>query len=138
MQNFGITTYNGANQKSALGMEGNVAAALGYVIGIIAIILAIIEKENRFVKFHALQSIFWSITLSILFFVVFIVLGILVAILSQVSSALGGILGLLITLLVPVYLLVLFGGLLFAAYKAYQGAAFKLPLVGNFAEKFTK
>ena len=43
--------------KSALGLDGNVAAALGYPIGIIAIICLIMEKENRFVKFHALQSI---------------------------------------------------------------------------------
>ena len=43
--------------KSALGLDGNVAAALGYPIGIIAIISLCIEKENRFVKFHALQSI---------------------------------------------------------------------------------
>jgi uncharacterized membrane protein len=43
--------------KSALGLDGNVAAALGYPIGIIAIISLIMEKENRFVRFHALQSI---------------------------------------------------------------------------------
>ena len=43
--------------KSALGLDGNVAAALGYPIGIIAIICLVMEKENRFVKFHALQSI---------------------------------------------------------------------------------
>ena len=41
--------------KSALGLDGNVAAAIGYPIGIIAIISLIMEKENRFVKFHALQ-----------------------------------------------------------------------------------
>ncbi len=39
--------------KSALGLDGNLAAALGYPIGIIAIICLIMEKENRFVKFHA-------------------------------------------------------------------------------------
>ena len=43
--------------KSALGLDGNVAAALGYPIGIIAIISLIIEKENRFVRFHAMQSL---------------------------------------------------------------------------------
>jgi uncharacterized membrane protein len=133
-----ISTYNGANQKSALGMEGNLAAAIGYPIGIVGLISAIIEKENRFVKFHAWQSVIWSFGFSIVFFIVFFVLGILAAIIGQVSSALGGIFALLISLLVPLYLLILFGALLFAAYKAYQGAVFKLPIAGNLAEKFTK
>src|ERR1044072_1070565 len=59
--NFSTSPLFGGNQmdtgKSALGLDGNVAAALGYPIGIIAIISLIMEKENRFVKFHALQSI---------------------------------------------------------------------------------
>src|SRR6266436_3505460 len=43
--------------KSALGLDGNVAAALGYPISVIAIISLVMEKENRFVKFHAVQSL---------------------------------------------------------------------------------
>ena len=49
--------------KSALGLDGNLAAALGYPIGIIAIICLVMEKENRFVKFHALQSILLHVAL---------------------------------------------------------------------------
>jgi len=33
--------------KSALGLDGNVAAALGYPIGIIAIICLVMEKDSR-------------------------------------------------------------------------------------------
>ncbi len=43
--------------KSAIGLDGNLAAALGYPIGILAIICLIMDKENKFVKFHALQAI---------------------------------------------------------------------------------
>ena len=52
------------NQKSAIGLDGNLAAALGYPIGIIALILIFIEKENKFVRFHAIQSIVWSLFVS--------------------------------------------------------------------------
>ena len=51
--------------KSALGLDGNVAAAIGYPIGILAIICLIMEKENRFVKFHALQSILLHVAMVI-------------------------------------------------------------------------
>ena len=63
--------------KSALGLDGNLAAALGYPIGIIAIICVIMEKENRFVKFHALQSILYHVAAIVVFIVVIIVLVIL-------------------------------------------------------------
>ena len=64
--------------KSALGLDGNIAAALSYPIGIIAIICLIMEKENRFVKFHALQSI--------LLHVAFVVLAIAS---DRISSSMG-------------------------------------------------
>ena len=58
--------------KSALGLDGNLAAALGYPIGIIAIICLIMEKENRFVKFHALQSILLHVAFILVAIVVWI------------------------------------------------------------------
>ena len=39
------------SEKSALGLDGNLAAALGYPIGILSLISFIIEKQNKFVKF---------------------------------------------------------------------------------------
>src|SRR5438552_16902615 len=59
--------------KSALGLDGNVAAALGYPIGIIAIICLIMEKENRFVKFHALQSILLHVGFIVIVIAVWII-----------------------------------------------------------------
>src|SRR6266852_981295 len=118
--------------KSALGLDGNVAAALGYPIGIIAIICLIMEKENRFVKFHALQSILLhaaiivvGIGLSIIFMIIGIILGVASAAAS--SSAGGGfaaIFGLLSFLIWIVILVAYIGGLIMAAVKAYGGAYF--------------
>lgn len=118
----------GPNDKTGIGMEANLASALGYPIGLIAIILVIIEKENRFARFHALQSLL----LHVAWVVVFIVCGIFFAILAAISDVLG-ILGII---LFPVLLLVYIASLLFCAYKAYQGQMFKLPVIGDVSANF--
>lgn len=118
-------------------MDGNVTALLGYLVGIIALILVFMEKNNKFVRFHALQSVFWSLIWSVLFIVVGIIWGIasFVSVAAQ-SGALFGTVTLLFVLLFLVMTLVLIGGLVFAAIKAYGGNNFKLPLVGSLAEKY--
>ena len=128
--------------KSALGLDGNVAAALGYPIGVIAIICLIMEKENRFVKFHAWQAILLYIAL-IAVWIALVVLSIILGVIGIAASAtgsaggaLGSIIGLLWTL---VWLAVFLGGLIaiiIGAVKAYGGNYFKLPIIGNMAEKF--
>jgi uncharacterized membrane protein len=123
--------------KSALGLDGNVAAALGYPIGIIAIICLIMEKENRFVKFHALQSILYHVAAVVVFVVIVMILAILMIVLSMISStlaALGSLLWLLYLLAVIAYII----GLIYTAVKAYNGEKYMLPVIGNLAEKWTK
>ncbi len=135
MQNL-QSVASGAQQKSAIGLDGNLAAALGYPIGILGLVSAIIEKDNKFVKFHGFQSILWSIGMTIALVVVGIVLSILTFALGSASGTLGTIFGLLTGLVYLGGFLLIFGGLIFAAIKAYQGQMFKLPIVGNMAEKF--
>ena len=124
------------NQKSALGMDGNVTALIGYIVGIVALVLIFIEKDNKFVRFHALQSVLWSAICIVGIFVVAIVGTILALVLSQVSAGLGGIIGLLAMLIYLGLILAMLGGLLFGAIKAYGGDQFKLPIAGNLAEKW--
>ena len=127
--------------KSALGLDGNLAAALGYPIGIIAIICLIMEKENRFVKFHALQSILLHVAFIVVAIVVWI-LGFILLIAGAAASAAtnsgaaGGLVGMLFGLIWLVVVLGYLGGLIFAAVKSYQGAEFKLPIIGNLAANF--
>ena len=129
--------------KSDLGLDGNLAAALGYPIGIIAIISVIMEKENRFVKFHALQAIL----LHVLAIVVMIALWILIVILTIAgvaaaaatnSGAVGGLVGMLMGLLWLVFIVLYIVALIYAAVKSYQGNMFKLPIIGNMADKWIK
>ena len=127
--------------KSALGLDGNLAAALGYPIGIIAIICLIMEKENRFVKFHALQSILLHVAFIVVAIVVWI-LGFILLIAGAAASAAtnsgaaGGLVGMLFGLIWLVVVIGYLGGLIFAAVKSYQGAEFKLPIIGGIASNF--
>jgi uncharacterized membrane protein len=124
------------NQKSAIGLDGNITAVIGYIIGIIALVLIFIEKDNKFVRFHALQSVLWTVICVVGIIVVAIVGTILALVLAQVSSGLGSIVGILAMLIYIGLLLGLWGGLIFGAIKAYGGAEFKLPVAGNLAQKW--
>jgi uncharacterized membrane protein len=117
------------NQKSALGLDGNVTALIGYIIWIVALILIFIEKENKFVRFHAFQSVFYGLAI----FALFIVLAIFTTILAFVSSTLASLFSLLYLL---VWLAAL-AGIVLLCIKAYQGQMFKLPVIGNLAESMS-
>ena len=102
--------------KSSTGIQPNVAALLAYLVGFVSgIVFFLIEKENKFVRFHAMQSMGLSGGL----FVLGLVLGFL--------PVLGGL----------VVLLNLLGLVLWVVcmVKAYQEAWFKLPVIGDFAAK---
>ena len=127
--------------KSALGLDGNVAAALGYPIGIIAIISVAMEKENSFVKFHAIQSLCFHVGMIILMIALWIIGAIMLvggaaAAAATESGAVGGLVGMLFGLLWLVFIVLYFLGLILAAVKAYQGTMFKLPIIGNMAAKW--
>ncbi|CAN5821925.1 DUF4870 domain-containing protein [soil metagenome] len=132
MQNYSATG------KSAIGLDANVAAALGYVIGILGLINFLIEKEKKFVKFHGIQSVVYLVGVGAVFTVLWIVLVVFGVILSAISDVLGLLMWLINSVLFLAFILAMFGGLFYAAYKAYQGQMFKLPIVGNIAEKIVK
>jgi uncharacterized membrane protein len=106
--------------RTAIGLDENLVGALAYALGWLSgVVLLVVERENQFVRFHALQSTLvfgalcaiWFVAPAIVFFgwiVSFIVI-------PPVSAV--------------VWLLMLF--------KAYHGERYKLPLVGDFAEQRT-
>ncbi len=127
-----------ATGKSAIGLDANLAAALGYIIGILGLINFLIDKENKFVRFHGIQSVRFSVGIGAVFTMVWIILIILGIILSTISDVLGVLMWLINTVLFLAFFAAMLGGLIYAAYKAYQGQMFKLPIVGNIAEKIVK
>lgn len=101
--------------KTASGLDENIAGLLCYVF-IGAIIFLFIEKENRFIRFHAIQALLTG--LAIFVFTIFL----------NIIPLLGFLLNLL---LVPVFFIFW----VFLLYKAYQGEYFKVPIVGEIAIK---
>lgn len=130
-----------ATSPTGSGLDPKIAAALSY-IWIVGLIFFFMEKENRFIRFHAMQSILFGIANSILMMVLVVVAVILTFAFGIGGAMVGGGIGTLISMLVwLIWLLfwliamVVLVGLIFAAVKAYQGQIFKLPIIGNMAEK---
>ena len=130
-----------ASSAGGSGLDPKAAAALSY-IWIVGLIFFFIEKENRFVRFHAMQSILFGIANTVIMGLLVVVGIILTAVLSVGGALVGGPLGVIVHLLVWVVWLIFWliallfvVGLVFAAVKAYQGQMFKLPIIGNMAEK---
>ncbi len=128
---------NMSGGKSALGLDANVTALIGYLIGIVALILIFIEKDNKFVRFHAIQSVLWGVFCGVGIVVIAIVGAVLGLVLTQVSGGLAGVVWLLTILIYVGLLFGLLGGLIFGAIKAYGGSMSRLPVVGGFAEKWS-
>lgn|SRR5699024_1358722 len=52
------TTQSTSETKTAIGLEENIAGLLCYLFTFVSgIIFLLIEKENKFVRFHAMQSL---------------------------------------------------------------------------------
>jgi len=118
--------------QTNLGLAPNVAGLLCYVpccLGLVfAVVAAIVEKQSRFVRFHAFQSLLIHAVLLVVW------LGLVVA-----GAVLGSVLGFLSVILLPVEILVGLGVLalmILLMIKANSGEEFELPVVGPMARQW--
>ena len=124
--------------KTSTGMNQNVAGLLCYLAGwITGLIFFLIEKENRFVRFHAMQSILLGAAAIVIFIVFWIVAVVSSLVVGYISGILGGIVWIVMVLVGGALGLGIFVGAIISLIKAYQGQYFKLPVIGNYAEKFS-
>ncbi|WP_292468854.1 DUF4870 domain-containing protein [Methanolobus sp.] len=103
--------------ETKLGVDENIAGVIAYALGFITgILLLVIEKENKFVRFHAAQStvVFGGL------FVLSIIMGFI------------PIIGWLILLFLPLIGFVLW---LYLIFMAYKGNMYRLPVLADFADK---
>ena len=126
------TSTPGGGGQTNLGVAPNVAGLLCYVpccVGLVfAIVAAIVEKQSRFVRFHAFQSL--------LLHGAFFVLWVGFVILGFVVSSVAGILS---VVLLPIEILVGFGLLalvVFLMIKANGGEEYELPVIGKTARQW--
>jgi len=105
-------------EKSSTGLAENVAGLLCYVLGWVSgLVFVLIEQESKFVRFHAIQSIYVFGVLM----VASIILG-WIPFIGVVFSWIIGVVGVVLWIILMI--------------KAYQGAKYKLPWAGNLAEKW--
>ncbi len=125
------------NGKTALGLDANVGALICYLgnlicaLGLIySIIVLVTDKTNKLTRFHAFQSILLTAVGFCIAFVFGAIFGVAAAANSGILSSLGGLLYMIVALAV-------FVGMVYAAIKAYQGEIFKLPIIGDLADKWS-
>ena len=115
-----------------LGIAPNVGGLLCYVpccIGLIfSVVVAVVEKQSRFLRFHAFQSL--------LFHAVLIVLSVAVQVLTMVLSQLAGLLGLLGSLFGLLVGLLALGVSVLMMIKAYNNEQYELPTIGQMAKNW--
>ncbi len=112
------------------GLTSNVAAALAYVLGLITgIIFLVLDpyKRDRFVHFHAMQSV--------LFCVAAIVFSIAWSILVNIMISISGWTAVALTPIGLVISLGFFLFWLFLMYQAYSRREFRIPVIGSIAAK---
>jgi len=111
-------------KKTSTGLDENIAALLSYVVWWISgIVFLLLEQNNKFIKFHAIQSIIVFGTVTVAAVVLGFVFGFVPILGTLISIAIWGIgIALWIVLMV----------------KAYQGAKYKLPVAGDLAERWAE
>jgi len=127
----------GKSPETSTGLAPNIAGLLCYIgLWISGIVFLVIEKKSKFVKFHAWQSI---MTFGILSVAQIVISGISSAIIAATSSAflpifafgliaVAGVLSTIIWVLTTILWIILM-------IQAWNGKMWKLPGVGNWAEK---
>ncbi len=112
-------------------LNDKLVGVIAYFTFIPPVVLLLIEpfKNNRFIRFHAFQSIFLTIAALALW---------LALRLAFVVFALIPVIGHLLTLLFAmIFTLGLFVLWILLLVKVLQGEKFKLPLIGDLAERQT-
>ncbi len=115
--------------KTSIGMQANVAALVSYAFfWITGLVVFFAEKENKFVRFHAMQSIIVFGAISAIGVIISILFQIFMMVrlyfIFQFLSLISGLLW-LVALILWILLMI----------KAFQGENFKLPIAGDIAEK---
>jgi uncharacterized membrane protein len=101
------------------GLPSNIGGLLSYIV-IIAIVFLIIEpmKNDKFIRFHAFQSIFYWIAVIVIFMLIGLVMPLSVWILIYWPLR-------LLSVVIVIFLM----------FKAYNNEKYKLPVIGDLAEK---
>ena len=113
------------------GLAPNVAGALSYVLGPVTGVVFVLLERDRFVRFHAFQSILLAVAW-IVFWIGFSIIEALLRF-TPALALLVAIIGLLLSLVLGLGAFILWIALII---RAYQGSRWKLPVIGDMAERY--
>ena len=120
------------NKKSSTGMDPKIAVLLAYLFGWIGgLVIWLLEKENKFVKWNALQALILGICEFAVMIVFFWILSPIFALIFWPITILFSVLGWL--LVVAFYVLAII-----AIVKGFHGKTFRIPVVSGLTDKFFK
>ena len=113
--------------KSIFDLDERVVAAGSYLLGFITgIVVLVLEKSNRFVRFHALQSIVTFGALAIIIGALDL-LGGIIGIIPLLGWAVAFIIGLIVKLIGLVGVV----AWLWLMYSSWKGREFRVPIIGD-------
>jgi len=113
--NMNSSGAGNATPTPQAGMKPNTAALLSYLLGYITGIIFLIISKDKYVRFHAMQSTITFIGLNVIQWIIGYMFPFFYMIVSLISLVLW----------------------ILLMYKAYHMEKFKLPIVGDLAEKWT-
>jgi uncharacterized membrane protein len=117
-------------QRRTLGLEPNISAVLTYLIllpPITPLILLLLERDDRYTRFHAWQSFFLGTIFALLIFSF--------EMLASTASLFSHPLEVLFNALILTTSVGAFGLWILLLIRAYQGATVKLPIIGDEAAR---
>jgi uncharacterized membrane protein len=128
------------NGKTALGLDNNVGALICYLgnlvcaMGLIySIIVIVTDKSNKLPRFHAFQSVLMSVAGLVIILPCYFLIFMLAIMNSTITSLLAGLLGLFLA----VVGIGIFVFTIISAIKAFNGEVYKVPVIGNLADKYS-
>jgi uncharacterized membrane protein len=127
--------------KTALGLDANVGALICYLgnlvcaLGLIySIVVIVTDKTNKLTRFHAFQSVLLTVAGIVIGIPLYIIMFVGIFIDAQIGAPL---LTMIMGLVLMVFGLAMFVLTVLAAIKAFQGQFYKVPVIGNLADKYS-
>lgn len=127
--------------KTALGLDANVGALICYLgnlvcaLGLIySIVVIVTDKTNKLTRFHAFQSVLLTVAGIVIGIPLYIVMFVGIFIDAQIGAPL---LTMIMGLVLMVFGLAIFVLTVLAAIKGFQGQIYKIPVIGNLADKYS-
>lgn len=105
--------------------------AIGLIVSLLVLLTE--RKENKFLKFHATQSLIFMVVSGAVFICLAIVIWVASLVLGMITYGIGSMCMCVVWLaLIVAYAVMWF----FLAWQAYQGIEYEIPVVGKFARKY--